>query len=475
MTPMYDSEPPSGQPQGVPVYDQVKRQQVQILREAGLSIRTIARKAGLGVNTVSRILQRELVPVHQRPSVGRPPIAQRYLDIAHRILADRPDLPTVEVLRLLREQGYPGGKNPVYRLVREMRRTVTPVMVRFEGLAGEFSQNDFGHVRVHYDSGEEAILHFFAARLKWSRWVYVELVPNEQVEALSRALLASFASFGGVPLACVFDNPKTVVLSRHGNTVQWNETFQQVAMDYRFACELCWPRRGNQKGSVENLVGFVKNGLFKVRRFHDREDLDSQLAGWLHEVNYARPCRATEIIPVDRIEEERKRFRPLPIIPSEYALRFPVRVGPTAEVSFQGVRYSMPAEAMGLNATLFLYPEEVRIMTDRFDALHPRRPSNGVSTLPKHATSALAAVAGRRAQLYYKRQRLLEVGPAAEQFLTEVVHAHPRTWYADVEQLFELLLQHGPEVLARGFQEALDRGWFGSESIERWLRTEVAA
>ena len=457
------------------MYDQVKRQQVQILREAGLSIRTIARKADLGVNTVSRILRCGLVPADRRPSVGRPPIARRYLDTAHRLLSDRPDLPTVEVLRLLREKGYSGGKDPVYRLVRQMRRAISPVMVRFEGLAGEFSQNDFGQIRVRYDTGETETLHFFAARLKFSRWVYVEIVPNEQVEALSRALLASFSSFGGVPLACVFDNPKTVVVSRHGNSIQWNETFQQVAMDYRFACELCWPRRGNQKGSVENLVGFVKKNFFLPRQFHDREDLESQLVGWLHEVNYARPCRATGAVPVDRIEEERKRFRPLPIAPVEYALRFPVRVGPTAEVSFQGVRYSMPAEAMGLNATLYLYPEQVRIMTDRFDAVHPRRPSNGVSTLPKHATSALAAVSGLRAQLYYKRQRLLEVGPPAEQFLTEVVHAHPRTWAADVEQLFELLLQHGPEVMARGFQTALDRGWFGSESIERWLRVEVAA
>jgi type I restriction enzyme R subunit len=105
------------------VYDQVKRQQVQILREAGLSIRNIAKKSGLGVNTVSRILQRELVPTERRPSVGRPPIAGRYLDTAHRLLSERPDLPTVEVLRLLREKGYSGCKDPVYRLVRDMRRT----------------------------------------------------------------------------------------------------------------------------------------------------------------------------------------------------------------------------------------------------------------------------------------------------------------------------------------------------------------
>ncbi len=176
------------------------------------------------------------------------------------------EVPTFEVLRRLRQNGYSGGKNPVYQLVRRLRATVTPPLVRFEGVAGEFCQCDFGHVRVHYDDGTEELLHFFAARLKWSRWVQVELVPNEQVEALARSLLAAFASFGGVPLVGVFDNPKTVVISRQGGQIQWNSTFAQVFLDYRFGPELRKPRRGNQKGSVENLVGFVKNGFLKVRR-----------------------------------------------------------------------------------------------------------------------------------------------------------------------------------------------------------------
>jgi len=324
-------------------------------------------------------------------------------------------------------------------------------------------------VRVRFDDRTEQVLHIFASRLKWSRWVYVGLVPNEQVEALVRALLSAFDSFGGVPLSCVFDNPKTVVLSRQGGAIQWNPTFAQVALDYRFGPELCTPRRGQEKGSVENLVGFVKNSFFKVRRFHDRADLDAQLAQWHDEVNETRPCRATGVPPSARIAEERRRLRPLPIPSADYALRFPVRVGSTGWVTFQGVRYSMPAETIGIPATLFLYRDEVRLMTDRHDVRHPRHPHNGVSTLPRHATGVLAAVSGHRAVLYYQRQRLLEVGPSAEAFLTELVHARPHTWAGDVRRLFDLLLEHGPERMAGAFQQALDRGWHGAELIEPLL------
>ena len=448
------------------VYDPLKRHQIVVLREAGFSIRQVAKKAGVDRNTVRKIL-RDAGRGEATRSVGRPPVAVPFEAYVRAILSERWDLPTVEILRRLREEGYAGGKNPVYQMVRRLRPIPVSPMVRFEGLAGEFCQNDFGSVRIHYDDGTEEIVHFFASRLNWSRWVHVELVPNEQEEALIRALLNAFLSFGGVPLCCVFDNPKTVVISRQGEHIQWNATFGQVFLDYRFVPELCTPRSGWEKGAVENLVGFAKNGFFKVRRFHDREDLETQLEQWHHEVNEVRPCRATGVTPAVRITEERARLRPLPIPPDEYALRYPVRVGPTGWVRFQGNRYSMPAEALSLNATLFLYRDRVRIMTDRFDELHPRYPNNGISTLPKHATSALAAVSGRRAQLYYQRQRLLDLGPVAETFLTELVHSRPRTWAWDVRTLFDLLQQHGGDRLLRAFQLALDRGWHGAEFVER--------
>ncbi len=461
---------------GNDMHDAMKRREIEILHKAGLSIRQVARKAGVSRNAVRRILRDQGLPEAADSLVGRPPIAEPYEGHARQILEERPDLPTVEILRLLRLQGYRGGKNPVYQLVRRLRKTVRPPpLVLFDGLAGEFSQNDFGAIRVRYENGTTEVLHFFAARLKWSRWVYVEIVPNEREEALIRALLNSFQSFGGVPLLCVFDNPKTIVLSRYGNAIQWNPTFAQVATDYRFAIELCTPRRGQEKGAVENLVGFVKKNFFLPRQFHDREDLLAQLPQWHHEVNYERPCRATKEIPAARIEAERSRLRPLPLPPSEYPLRFPVRVGPMATVTFQGMIYSMPAETVNHSATLYLYPDRVRIMTDKHDEVHPRWPPNGKSMLPSHVTSHLAALMGRRADLYYKRQRLLEVGPAAEEFLTNLVHAHPRTWPGDVKALFELWLEHGPERMAEAFQEALSHGWFASEPVEHWLKRRVTA
>jgi transposase len=198
---------------------------------------------------------------------------------------------TPEACENLRSLGYTGGKSAVYELVRSVRpRKGQGPEVRFEGVPGEFSQHDFGSVNVTYADGTGEKTHFFASRLKYSRWTHVVIVPDEKVESLIRALLKAFESFGGVPLRAVFDNPKTIVIGRTKEFVEWNSTFVHVPVDYGFGVELCWPRRANQKGSVENLVGWVKGSFFKVRRFHDRADLESTRRRLEEVTSASQPC-----------------------------------------------------------------------------------------------------------------------------------------------------------------------------------------
>lgn len=148
-------------------------------------------------------------------------------------------------------------------------------LVRFEGLPGEFSQHDFGEVDVRFVNGTQRRTHFFASRLKSSRGSEVTLVLDQRVESLVRALVDHFAAIGGVPLLAVFDRPRTVAIAwrRDGVVTEWNPTFAGVALDLGLGIEVCWPYRPQQKGSVENLVGWVKGSFFKQRRFIDDEDL----------------------------------------------------------------------------------------------------------------------------------------------------------------------------------------------------------
>ena len=457
------------------------RHRVQVLRAAGLPQVRIAAIEGVSERSVRTICgelpivdPRDVAQARER-GVGRPSVAAPFRERVAAVLAAEPTLPTMEILHRLREERYAGGKTALYELVRELRPKPATPLVRFEGVAGEFSQHDFGQVEVRYLDGTHERVHFFVSRLKYSRWVDVRVVENEGVESLVRSLLAGFESFGGVPLVAVFDNPKTVVISRKDRRIQWNDTFGQTALDYRFAPELCTPRRGQEKGSAENLVGFVKNGFFKVRRFHDHADLIAQLITWHLDVNTVRPCRATGVPPAERIGAERERMRPLAIPAAEYALRFSVFVGPTGLVTFQGYRYSMPPEAIGIPGMLWLYAERVRIVAGRFEREHDRVPEQGKDSFhPEDRAARLAQVAGKRGRLYLKRQEILDLGPAAEAFLTEIVHRHRFTWQGEVEQLHEALTQHGPAALHRALAAAHTRELYGAPHVLRLLAKEVA-
>ncbi len=452
------------------------RHAVQALLAAGQRPRQVARQFGVSRRTIERIAVEgpvasgEEAAARRARRIGRPRVADAVRARIAALLVEDVTKPPGEICRRLKEEGTALGLSTVYRELAAVRETLpADLLVRFEGVAGEFAQFDFGQVSVQLLDGHRQVVHFAACRLKYSRWMHVVLVANERVEALVRSLLASFAASGGVPLRVVFDNPKTVVLRREAGRPVWNATLAQAAIDYGFTVELCTPRQPQQKGAVENLVGFVKHSFFRARRFRDlAADLPQQLAAWLLEVNTVRPSRATREIPAQRLPAEQARMKPLAVAPAEYGLRVPVTVGPTAMVTYQGVRYAMPAAACGLPATLWVYPDRVKIVAGRHEALHPRFPAAGtVSYLPGQRAAQLAAVAGARKRLYFMRERLLELGPVGEAYLTEVIHQRPHTWQGDVERLFALLEELGEARFRSVLQRALFQRLYGAEYAVR--------
>ncbi len=453
------------------------RHAVQQMLDAGERPRRIAAHFGISVRTVWRIAREPAIidgddaAVRHARRVGRPPVTADFPTLVREWLVAEPDLPPGEVHRRLREAGHRLGLSTVYRVLGATRPTLpADLMVRFEGVAGEFAQFDFGHVEVRLRDGARRRMHVAAYRLKWSRFLFVPLVPNERAEALIRSLLAGFAASGGVPLRVVFDNPKTVVLRREAGRPVWRPTLAQAVIDYGTSIELCTPHQPQQKGSVENLVGFVKQAFFRARRFQDLDtNLPRQLREWLDEMNTTRPSRATGEPPVIRLAKEQARLTPLAVAPADYRLQIPVPVGPTAMMTYQGVRYAMPATACGLPATLHLYPVRVRIACagGRIEETHPRFPLVGsVSYLNGQRAQQLAQVYGSRKRLYFMRERLVELGPVGEAYVTELVHQRPHTWKGCIERAFALLEQLGEARFRVLLQRAHMQRLFGAEYLE---------
>jgi hypothetical protein len=64
---------------------------------------------------------------------------------------------------------------------------------------------------------------------------------------------------------------------------------------------------------------------------------------------------------------------------------------------------------------------------------------------------------------------LLELGPAAHEYLTELIHRRPRRGMQEVEQLHALLQTHGAVATRRAFERGLAARVFGAEYIAHLL------
>ncbi len=321
---------------------------------AGFSAAHIRRLTGVPPRSQRRLVHEEVsgnmaqrFPESRGP--GRPTELPRTLrDTIQLLLAQDPAMKGAELLRQLRsEHGYQAGKNPVYRYLQQHRPPPPPPLpvVRFEGVAGEFAQHDFGELTVTYTGGSREKLTFYAGRLKYSRALHVCLVDGESAEAFLRGMESFARALGGLPLINVIDNTKAAVIKRHKDAttgeerIQYNEHFAAFLQAVGVFAEPTAPYAGNQKGSVESLVKFVKSAFLLARRFRHRADLLLQLADWLQYTNQERPCDATGEIPAVRLSAERPHLRPLPFGGAGYGLAYSAQVGRDARVRCRGYAY----------------------------------------------------------------------------------------------------------------------------------------
>jgi transposase len=462
------------------MYDAMARARIQTLKDAGMGTGRVADVTGASERTVRRVAAEPHVTESAAAAAtasartGRPSKMAEHTALLRRWLEDEPDAAGVTLLTRLRGEGYEGGKSAFYEALRALRTPAQrPVVARFEGVAGEFSQHDFGHVWVRYQDDSREQLHFFASVLKFSRLRRVRVVPDETTESVCHSLADAFAYFGGVPLVSVFDNPRTIVSGRDGDQVRWQETFAHFCTEAGAQPLATWPRRPQEKGLVEGSVGFVKRTFFKVHRFRDRDDLDAKLDAWHHWANDERICRATGETPRSRHVLEAERLRPLTLAEHGYRLRYSRRVRTDGHAEFGGRRYYCGRALVGQTVTLHVGQHEVLIHdATEHVATHPRLPVNGsYSVLPEQRAELLEK---RGARPYAMRQLLLDLCPAATWYLTEIRHRRPNHWSEQVEQLYALLEEHGESALQAAFIDAAARGAVGAEYIEAILAGHAA-
>ena len=76
-----------------------------------------------------------------------------------------------------------------------------------------------------------------------------------------------FERIGGVPVRLPFDNMTTAMTTAVSQVLKGTERvltdgFNRFMLHYRFQADFCNPASGNEKGNVENKVGYSRRNAF---------------------------------------------------------------------------------------------------------------------------------------------------------------------------------------------------------------------
>lgn len=319
----------------------------------GESISAIARDTHLSRNTVRKYMAAEIGEPRsarkQQPFPRWGPFRETlmaWLETA----SQRPVRERRTAKRLfeaLQQEGYGGGDDSGRRFVKRWKKAqrpaVTPAFVPLAFAPGAQYQFDWSPEVVELGGVLQTVkvAHF---RLCYSRRPVVVAYPRETQEMVFDAHNRAFATWGGVPVAGIYDNPKTRVDAiLVGQDRQFNRRFLALLNHYLIEPIACTPAAGWEKGQVENQVGTLREWLFTPRlKFAHVEDLNA----WL-----ARRCQELEPRPhpdqKDRtighlFEDERAPLRPFTAAVDGY-VEPPLRAASTCLVNYDRNRYSVPA------------------------------------------------------------------------------------------------------------------------------------
>jgi transposase len=441
--------------------------QIKDLHEQkGLKAAQIASALGLDPRTVAYWLRQErLRPRRRTERVSK---LDPFKPQIRQMLETYP-YSAAQILQRLRQQGFAGGYSMVKAYVRTVRPRSKPAFLKLAFAPGECAQVDwgaFGSVRVGQTCRR---LSFFVMVLCYSRLMYVEFTVSQTMEHFLACHQHAFEAFGGVPGSVMVDNLKSAVLKRTpGEAPVFNPKYADFARHTGFRIVPCNVGKGNEKGRVENAVGYVKKNFLAGLDIADFTMLAHAAKHWLDTVANVRIHGETRKPPLELWQSEKAHLGPLPLHPFDIATVSQVRASRQFRITLDTNRYSVPAHLAGQVLTLKTYPDRLCLYhqhqlvarhvrsydrhSDFEDPDHPKPLLEQRKKARDHKLFMRFLALSPQADLYYRQLEQRRLNP----------HHH-------VRKIVALSDIYPQEAVARALADALEYGAFAADYIANLL------
>lgn len=374
-----------------------------------------------------------------------------------------------QIFQRLREAGYEGGVSIVKDYVRRIRPPQAPAFLKLDFAPGECAQIDWGEWGTIAVGDTRRRLSFFLMVLCYSRRMYLEFTVSQQMEFFLACHENAFTALGGVPARLMVDNLKSAVLKHLvGTAPVFNAKYLDFSRHWGFEIAACNPRAGNEKGRVENGVGYVKKNFLAGLQLTDFAALQPAALLWVNTVADVRIHGETRERPIDRFEQERALLGRLNPAGFDLAQVRTVRATKQFRVALDSNAYSVPARHAGQLLTLKAYADRVCIYErEQLVARHLRSMDRHKDILDDDHEQQL--VAQRRSA---REQRLLvqflALSPRAQAY-REGLEAKRVNARVHLRKILALAEIHGKEAVARALDDGLELQAFSSEYIANIL------
>jgi transposase len=396
-----------------------------------------------------------------------------YLGFIEETLNRYPRLTATRIHEMIVSRGYKGKVGQTRRAVRRLRPVpTTEAYLRLKTLPGEEAQVDwgsFGHLMV---GRAKRALSVFVMILSWCRAMYALFTLDQKQDNFLRGHVKAFEYFGGVPRVILYDNLRSAVLSRLGDTIRFHPRLLEFSGHYHFEPRPVAVARGNEKGRVERAIRFLRDRFFAARSFRDVEDLNAQFRRWRDHWAHARPCPGNvEMTVAEALDKEREVLMPLPENRFCCDSIHTVRSGKTPYVRFDLNDYSIPFELVRKPLTLIGSEKEIRILDEGKEvARHPRSYDRGETIEDEEHISALVE-AKRSARQSRGMTRLFRAVPGAKTLLERVVERGQNLGTA-TKQLERMLDDYGERELALAIEQVNEKGLSAPSAVAQLLEQE---
>lgn len=426
----------------------------------------IADELGLNMRTVEKWLNEE--KYRQRKPVQRSSKLDPFKgDILRMLESHR--YSAIQVLQRIREDGFDGGYTIVKDYVRKVRPKQQKAYLTLSFAPGDCAQVDWGSYGSVNVGDTSRRLSFFVMVFCYSRMMYVEFTVSQTMEHFLGCHQNAFLHLGAVPSKIMVDNLKSAVLKRTvGKDPVLNPKYLDFANHYGFTITPCGVGKGNEKGRVENGVGYVKKNFLSGLQIRDFADLNPAVRQWLDTVANVRIHGKTGRKPVEMFQEELPHLHRPPVNIYDIATISQVRASRQFRVVLDTNRYSVPAELAGQRLTMKAYPDRLCFYhQEKLVARHVRSYDRRKDfELPDHPKALMTQRKKARDQVIFRK--FLALHPKSDDYYRQLEQRRMNPLH-HIRQIVALSDIYGKDQVARAIEDAFVFRAFSCEYIANLL------